>query len=910
MLRAVALLAALVLAAAPAAAQPRFEVMGVVVDTAGVGLGGATVMVLDVDSTLLGFGLSRADGRFRVERVPAGERLLQVTFVGFEPYTRAITLADGPLDVGRVVLREAVAALEELVVTADHIPLLVRRDTLDYNAAAFRVPPGAPVEELLRRLPGIEVDRDGTIRAQGEVVSQILVDGRAFFGNDPTVATRNLPADAIDRVLVYDRLSETAELTGIPDGVRRRTIDLQLRPDRRRGAFGNLAGALGDPARFDARGSANRFRAGSQLALLAHLNNVNELGFRPSELLGFAGGIERFQTTQRLLPLAEGPAAGFATTLSGGLNALVDLGPHTTLRASYVAYGLDRERETLTRQQDLLGGRAAARTDETSRVDTGQRSHRFQLEARHRFGEGHDLRLETNAEVGLDTHASQRTRATEPLDRTSRTENTRQYDWTRRGLAGDALLVYRRRLAPGRTLVAELRGAAENRRSETDLDAHTAFFRGGDLLTTEELRQLQDLRGRTARLGQSLTFTEPLGGGMLLELRAQHRVVAEARDQATFDLVDGARVPNVPLSFDLEQTYRYLAGGLTLRRAIESLTLGLGADVQRAELLGPVEAANPNRTAVRLLPRATLRYTLGPSHHLQLDYTTGTREPTLRERRPVPDVQDPLDVYTGNPALRSAYEHRLRATYTRFEAFTGTLLTATAGFQYTVDAIVPTRTVDEDLRQRSSVTNADGVWSAFLWLHGTRPLPSLGVRAGLSTNVTLARSLEFVNGERNPVTITRLPLTLSLGTLRQAALQAEVSATATLNVARYTLQPALDRTFVNWVGSGDVEYALAEGLRVGTALRYEVYAAEVFGTARRVPLLGAHAAWRVPRSRAELRLEGRDLLDRNVGVTFANTPAYLREQQTASLGRHVLLRLVYHFGPASAQPRITIRRAG
>ena len=166
-------------------------------------------------------------------------------------------------------MKTAVSGLDELVVTAEHIPMVIKKDTLEYNAAAFKVGPNANVEDLLRRLPGVDVEQDGSIRAQGEEVEQVLVDGKEFFGNDPRIATQNLPADAVDKVQVYDKQSDMAEFTGIDDGEESKTINLALREDSKQGYFGNMTGGYGNDvlqSRYEGKASINRFTPTTQLS--------------------------------------------------------------------------------------------------------------------------------------------------------------------------------------------------------------------------------------------------------------------------------------------------------------------------------------------------------------------------------------------------------------------------------------------------------------------------------------------------------------------------------------------------------------------------------------------------------------------------------------------------------------------
>lgn len=896
----------LLLAPRDASAQT-FNVTGSVVDTTGAGLGGATVVVLSPDSTLLSFGITRNDGAFRLERVSPGERTLQVTFLGFDQHEQAITVTDGPLDVGAITLREAASELDELVVTADHIPLLVRRDTLDYNAAAFRVPPGANVEDLLRRLPGIEVDRDGTIRAQGEVVRRLLVDGREFFGDDPTVATRNLPADAVERVQVYDRQSETAELTGVDDGQRERTVDLQLKEDRRAGMFGNLNGAVGDPERFLASGTVNRFSPSTQVSVIGNANNLNRQNFSVQEYASFLGGFDRLQGAWGFAPVSgdNAPSDGFSTTLSGGLNLNRDFGEHTIIESSYLLYVLDRERAVDVVQREALGGASAAQTLENSLTDDRQTSHRFRLNARHTFSEGHDFRFQSNARFSGTTSDSFRDRLTE-RDATT-TDNARRYDWTSNTLYGTATLTYRRRLAPGRTIVAEAVSQVQRDGFDTDLETTTRFFRDGALLTTEEIRQLQDQQRDQLTLSQSLTYTEPLSRRQLLEFQAEHVRGAEARDFATFDLVGGEPVLNDPLSLDFDRAYRHVRGGVTYRRSVEPLTLGAGVRLQATDLESPVPGT-ASRVFVRPLVQMNAQYAFGPQSRLVFNYSTSTREPSLREMQPLVETNDPLFRFVGNPTVRPLFQHTIWTFIQHYDPFTTAATTASLRFTYNMSDIVTTRAVDEQLRQTTSVTNADGTWTLSGYVYHARPFRSIRTRAALTLSPTYSRSLEFVNGERNASIWLRPSATLTLDNLDKEVLDLRAGGAVSYNDVRYSLTPGLDRTWVQPSAFANVDVRFAEHWRVGSDVNAQFYPAEVFGAARTVTLLGAHLSWTLPGTRSELRLEGFDLLNQNLGVEYSSTAQFVREQRTASLGRHMMLRWVYTLGTQGAQPQVRVQR--
>ncbi|MDH3243561.1 MAG: TonB-dependent receptor, partial [Saprospiraceae bacterium] len=208
----------------------------------------ATVVLLQAaDSVISSFSITDAQGQFEMKRVNPGDYVLQISYVGYQSYSDSL-LVDGEIekiDIGAINMKTLTSALDEVVVNADRIPMMIKKDTIVYNADAFKTQPNDRVEDLLRKLPGMEVEADGTIKAQGEEVRQVLVDGKEFFGRDPQIATKNLPAAAVQNVEVFDKKSEMAEFTGIDDGQEEKAINLELKEEHKKGVFGSLSAGYG-----------------------------------------------------------------------------------------------------------------------------------------------------------------------------------------------------------------------------------------------------------------------------------------------------------------------------------------------------------------------------------------------------------------------------------------------------------------------------------------------------------------------------------------------------------------------------------------------------------------------------------------------------------------------------------------
>ena len=269
------------------ASAQKFVIKGQATDSLNSPMPSATVMLLLTrDSSLVSFGSTDKQGGFELKNINRGDYQLKITFVGYANTVRNLKSSDfnAPVvDVGRQKLLPVSSELDELVIMGEKAPVTVKRDTIEFNAGSFKTKANANVEDLLKKMPGIEVETDGSIKAQGEQVQRVMVDGREFFGRDPKLATRNLPADAIDKVQVFDKKSDQSVFTGIEDGQREKTINLELKEEKRHGAFGNLLAGAGTEDRFQAKASINKFAKGDQLSFLGMGNNINEQGFSMEE---------------------------------------------------------------------------------------------------------------------------------------------------------------------------------------------------------------------------------------------------------------------------------------------------------------------------------------------------------------------------------------------------------------------------------------------------------------------------------------------------------------------------------------------------------------------------------------------------------------------------------------------------
>ena len=282
-----------------ASAQKNGVVRGSVFDSiSNQFVGGATVTLLKKkDSSLVSFTMTDNKGQFEITSLADGDYRLLLTHINYHNSNThfSITAQKKQADLGTIQMKDLAQILSEVTVTAEAPPVTLVGDTIQYNAGSFKTPPNANVEQLLKNMPGMKVDKDGTITAQGQKVSRVLVDGKEFFGNDPKIATRNLPADAVDKVQSYDRLSDAAQLTGIDDGNSEKTINLKLKKEKKKGMFGKVNAGAGTADRYEGRFNLNSFKGARQLSAIGMANNTNAEGFSIMDMLNFSGELNRMK---------------------------------------------------------------------------------------------------------------------------------------------------------------------------------------------------------------------------------------------------------------------------------------------------------------------------------------------------------------------------------------------------------------------------------------------------------------------------------------------------------------------------------------------------------------------------------------------------------------------------------------
>ena len=886
------------------------KITGKVSDPQGKILPGATVMLVSLpDSILAKFGSTNGSGDFTLARAKAGNYNLQITFTGFKTWNKALTLEKGKdIALGKITLQEDKKVLDEIVVKDDRIPIVIKKDTIEYNAGSFRTRPNANVEKLLKQLPGVEVGRDGKIKAQGKEVRKVLVDGKEFFGKDPKIATKNLPADAIDKVQVFDDKSDMSKFTGVDDGNREKTINLKLKKDRKNGFFGNVMAGGGTDSRYDGRFNLNRFDSKTQLSFLGSANNINKRPFSVMDYINFMGGLSSLSGgggqirlngssgLGALLAMNSSQALSNTNVLGGNLN--VDFTKKTSLHANYFYNFLGNEINQTAARETFLDTNSFF-TNTLQDRNLRNWNHRANVRLDHKFSKSSRLRFYVDAmyNEGNNDAMSQSTNLVADGQggevQQSQTRSTTQANSNDFGLT--TRLLYRKRFGrKGRVLVLQGQLGMQNLTSEDRILNNQTFL---DPTFNTTINQRQPLNNRRMNYDVQASFIEPVfGKGQALELKYQRNNF----DNNSFkDFYDQTNVPETfigGLSNRYTNAFTFDRGYLNYMYRSKKINLTLGTSVQYSTLNGVITTSETriNRDFLNLLPSLNFRWSLGNVSSLNFNYGTNMNAPSMEQLRPVVDNSNPSRLYQGNPNLDAEYVHRLNLNYHTFDQFSLTSFFGGASGRLVQNRITNRVTTLANLNQISQPVNVSYDATINGYASFSTPMRWMAAKIRIRANGMYNQGLVFVNDVENTVSRRNNSIRVSLENFKKRTMDVRIGVRFAQNFTAYSESSDLNRNFMQ------EDYFVESDLDIGKTWQLEasytqsVYTGEAFaGGAQTVPLLKASLSKSFMKNRLQVKFTAFDILNRNQGITRQSVLNFVEERRIQTIGRYFMVSLAY-----------------
>lgn len=913
-------------------AQSNGSVKGTLLDTAAkLSLSEATISVLFAsDSSLVNYTMADKKGFFEIRNLEYKNYFLIISFAGYENLNKSFSISADKknIDLGVLAMQKDYKTLTGVVVT-DAAPVKMNGDTISFKVDAFKAKPNATVEDVLKKLPGMQVQKDGTVTAMGETVQKVYVDGKDFFGNDPKMATKNITADMVDQIQVFDDMSEQAKFTKIDDGSRSKTLNIKLKKDRNRGDFGKITAGGGTDNRYESNLSFNHFRGSQRFSLIGSANNTNKQSFTFNDFssgqsgisqLGQSGGSGFFTgggMNFSALNGGGGGSNGVSTPKSIGLNYNDLWGKKIDFRSSY-NFSQNDFRVTQNKfRSNSFPGDSSSDVSTTNESKNRSITHRVSMRWEYTIDSINSILYSANLNAQnsngqySDTSFTYSRAIKEFLAIAGRTNRIDDRD----AMNYNGELLYRRKfIKRGRTFTLGWRnGYSENGSESNNKSPISTYNADGSIRYVLDLDQQDDQDANTKSNTLSTSYTEPIGKNKLIEFNYAYSGNDNTSDRKNYEFNSSSGKYD---KINLQQTnyFEYInnsnRAGANFRVSEKKYNYQLGMAVQLSELNNrSIRALTGKDTTIKqrftnLFPSANFGYTISRTKNIKIFYRGRTNAPTVSQLQDVPDVSNPFQVKTGNPSLKQEFTNNLNMNYSTFNILNFRFFNANLSINTTANKIV--NSIDS-LTSTVLITkpeNLNGAFSSTGFFALGFPIKKLkGSNLNFTTIGFFNRDVSLFYKKKTHTDI--LTITQILGfNYSKNKFDFGLTGSIVYNKASYALQAGSNTEYFRQTYSADFSYRFKKDYYFLTDVDYFVNTGRTQGYNQNMMLWNMAVAKKFLKNKAaEVKLTAYDVLNQNTGITRNIGDNYFEDVRANVVPRFFLLTLTFNINRMGGNPQ-------
>lgn len=897
-----------------------YTIKGSVSDTVNLNpLQNAAVTLLRAeDSVLATYARAKADGTFALEVNKQGKYLLMVTFPSFADYIDIINVTKTTTNLGELPMVSRTHLLKEFVLTDQYAAIKVKGDTIEYVADSFKVRDNATVESLLKKLPGIQVDKDGKIMAQGTEVQKLLVDGEEFFTDDPAVVSKSLGAKAVNKVQVYDKKSDEAEFTGIDDGERTKTINLELKDNMKRGYFGKIkaGGGAGDLQNyFENQAMINSFKGKRKLSAFGIMANTGTIGLGWEDQdkfnagggntsVGDDGSITTYYSSDDFESWdGQYNGRGYPRAWTGGLhysNKWNEDKHHVAGNYRYAKQDIETVNNTIT--EKILQDSALYETRTNNSFKTGNRN---------RISALYELKVDSLSDIRVNATVNR----TENLRNSESNQNTKDAagneinsNNTRTRSEGlttqiNSSLMYRKKFKKDRrTITVSL---SENYQERTgDIMLNSLIKYNNLSAKSDTFDQKKRNEDKNFSLTGYASYTEPLSKYLSLSVSYRLNVTNNSAERNTFS-------KSAPLSDAYDQLDSLFSsnyafnitthtGSSFLRYSYKKkLNISVGGSIAQANFLQDNLMTDTSRrySFTNFFPSASIRYRIQKQTRISLRYNGRTRQPSLEQIQPLQNNIDPLNQSVGNPGLNQEFNHSFNANFSDYKVLSGRHIWMYAYFNIVDNAISRSQTIDTLGRTTYRYENIDGNYSGSASINVGKRIRKLNTQVGGRARVSLSKANNLVNNVKNESNYNAYSISgYANYESKDEKIMVSLGVGPSYNDNSSSISTQVTSFWsVNY--NFDASYEFPFKLRIGTDFDWSVREqTAVFDRNNNVFRWNAFVSKRfLKNDQLELKASVFDILNQNLGFTRNASNNYVTEQNYNTIRRYGMLTLTWNF---------------
>lgn len=892
------------------------KVTGSVRDEQGEGLIGAVVRVLSSDSIQLTGTSTDANGNYTLTVPSNSKLLLQTSYSGFSGrgrFTPLIT-AQEAIQLPPLTLRERGKQLKQVDVAVVQNRGEQKGDTTQFNAAAFKTNPDATAEDLVKKMPGVTSDANG-VKVNGEQVQKVLVDGKPFLGDDPNATLRNIPADMVDKVEVFDKMSDQSSFTGFNDGNQQKTINLVTKKNKLEGVFGRVyAGGGADEnaeSRYNMGASLNSFKGARRVTLLLLSNNVNQQNFSISDLAGVmnsggGGGMGgRMGSASNLFTNQQ---TGNTTTQSAGLNYSDEWGKKITVSGSYFFNSTENLAASNIERNYFTGNNLRyLQTGSSRNFNINHRANlRFEyaIDSVNKLIYTPSLNLQ-NSDVRSILSGSNSIGDLDLLSRTSTNSKTHNlaYDFSNN-------LLYQHRFAKkGRTFSINVNNTITLRNNDGKYYAYNYF---SDTSSTT-LDQTFTTDSRTRKTSGNISYTEPIGANGQIQVSYNPSYTEANSDKQTQDynlISSDYSLFNSALSNKYENYYVTQKAGLSYRYNKNKLNFSVGSDAQQATLKGVQfypYTARVNQNFSSILPNAQLNYKFDKIKNLRVKYRTSTANPSISQLQNVIDISNPLQLKTGNDSLRQSFENNLNLRFGGFNPASSKNLmffmnlSATSNYITNATYVLQTDTIIQGYEakagsQLTKPVNLSGYYNGRAFATYGFPIKKIKSNFNLNAGINYSHNPSLINNLLNESNSYAGNTGLNLTSNVSEKLDFSIGVNGSYTTVKNSLNKSSNNNYYTQNSSLRLNWIVYKGLVLNTDVTHTFYKGLSQNFDQSFFLWNAYIGYKFLKNKSlEAKFYVYDILNQNRSISRTVNAAYTEDNYTTVLRRYGMFTLTYTF---------------
>lgn len=896
-------------------------------------IGASAILLNSKDSSVYTGNTADADGKFMISNVAKGKYIFKASYLGYNDYFRDIHVSGDTLHLSDIRLQQSSQQLKDVVVNSKAPTAVQKGDTTQYNANSYKTNPDANAEDLVTKMAGI-TSQNGTVQAHGEEVKKVLVDGKPFFGDDVNAVLKNIPADVIDKIQVFDQQSDQAQFTGVNDGNTTKTLNIVTKPGMKNGTFGRVLAGYGYMDVYKAGGNINFFNGDRRISIMGLSNNINEQNFSAEDLTGVAGnssasggrggnrggggnfgpgggnnGTGNFLVTDK---------NGISTTHALGINYTDKWGKNLEATGSYFFnQSINRSQQNVHRTY-ILANDSGQVYDENSSSTVRNLNHRINMRLEWKIDSSNSILFTPKLSIQQNNSNSTMNGHFQIADQLlSTTENMNRSVNSAYNFSND--LLFRHKFnKKGRTFSVTLSSGMNNSDGKNQLYAANDYYK--DTTYTTILDQQSNSGKQGVTLGSNFMYTEPVSAIGVITVNYTNTFLFNNSEKKTYNYTltdEHYSSLDTTLSNQFDNDYITHKGGLGYRLSNKKVQFMVNANYQLSSLnsqqLYPYNFHLIKRFE-NILPSAMLRYNFSTKNNLRIFYRSQTNAPSISQLQNVLNNNNPIQLSIGNPDLKQSFDNSLFVRYSSTSTEKATAFFAMIAGSYSNNYIASsTYLANQDTvingvklmngTQLTRPVNVNGYANLRTFISYGFPFNPLRSVFNLTGGATFSRTPGMVNNRINYSHSQNYNFSLSLNSNISKNVDFTISSYSSYTNSINSINTQLNNQYFNQSSRVKLNLIFLKHAVFNTELNHQHYQGLSAGYNPDFLLWNAGLGYKfLKNQQGELRFSVFDILGQNQSITRNITEIYIEDIQTNLLQRYFLLTFTYNIKVFKAKP--------